>query len=419
MLCLGIDIGTSGVRSAVLEGDTLVATARAAHPVQQSQNIDATLWWTAVAACLHEQAVSLRAAGHEMQDIARIAVDGTSGSMVLTDSALTPVSPALMYNSKGFEAEAAKIAPHAAPNHITCGSNSALARALRLVGTATAPPTYLLHQADFIAACLMGQGGHSDFNNALKTGFDPETERWPDWIDQVIDPAILPKVHAPGVAIGPLSAEAASTFGFAPTAQIHAGTTDSIAAFLACAPIREGVAVTSLGSTLAIKLLSPARIDDPSIGLYSHRLGDFWLVGGASNTGGAVLKSVFSDAELAALSAQIDPNQQTQLDYYPLLQAGERFPINDPDLPPRMTPRPADDTAYLHGLLDSIARIEAQCYAEIAARGGCTPSAVFTAGGGAQNDVWTAIRAAHLGVKMERPLYAEAAAGAARLAQSG
>jgi hypothetical protein len=44
-------------------------------------------------------------------------------------------------------------------------------------------------------------------------------------------------------------------------------------------------AVTSLGSTLAIKLLSETRIDDARYGLYSHRLGSSWLVGGASNTG--------------------------------------------------------------------------------------------------------------------------------------
>jgi hypothetical protein len=54
----------------------------------------------------------------------------------------------------------------------------------------------------------------------------------------------------------------------------------------------------------------------------SHRLGDAWLVGGASNVGCAVLREQgFSDEELAALSEGIDPGRDSPLDYYPL--AGE------------------------------------------------------------------------------------------------
>ena len=54
---------------------------------------------------------------------------------------------------------------------------------------------------------------------------------------------------------------------------------DSIAAFLAAGVGEAGHAVTSLGSTLAVKLLSTRRVDDAAYGIYSHRLGDKWLVG--------------------------------------------------------------------------------------------------------------------------------------------
>lgn len=40
----------------------------------------------------------------------------------------------------------------------------------------------LLHQADWAAALLHGQWDVSDWNNALKLGFDPAAERWPDWL---------------------------------------------------------------------------------------------------------------------------------------------------------------------------------------------------------------------------------------------
>ncbi len=418
MLSLGIDIGTSGVRTAVLNGDTVVATARSNHPAQDPSNIDAGKWWDAVATCLDRQMVALRDAGHNTTDISAVAVDGTSGSMVLTDAELRPVSPALMYNSKGFEAEAAQIAKHVSGDHITSGSNSALARAMRLVSVASDNPRHLLHQADFIAAKLLGHGGHSDFNNTLKTGFDPEVEAWPDWIGNVVDPGLLPKVHAPGERLGVVCADAVARFGFSPDTQVHAGTTDSIAAFLSAAPLEEGVAVTSIGSTLAIKLLSRTRIDDHAIGLYSHRLGDFWLVGGASNTGGAVLANFFTPEELARLSAYMDPMQSTGLDYYPLVRPGERFPINDPDLQPRLDPRPDSDVLFLQGMFEGIARIETQCYSEMKACGAEYPKKIYTAGGGAQNSVWTTIRASMLGLMPAAARYSEAAIGTAILAGS-
>ena len=88
--------------------------------------------------------------------------------------------------------------------------------------------------------------------------------------------------------------------------------------------------MSSLGSTLAVKLLSATPCDDAARGIYSHRLGALWLVGGASNVGCAVLREQGFDAEeLARLSASIDPlSPPAHTDYYPLPAAtsGERFP---------------------------------------------------------------------------------------------
>ncbi|MFK7838399.1 MAG: FGGY-family carbohydrate kinase [Sulfitobacter sp.] len=420
-LALGIDIGTSGVRTAVVAPDgSVVSQARASHEAQDPENIDAMAWWRAVEKCLYAQWDGLRDLGYAPSDISRIGVDGTSGSMVLADAALVPVTRALMYNSAGFDAEAKLIDTLAPSVHITKGSNSALARAMHLHAEDTqGKARHLLHQADFIAAKLLGRGGVSDHNNALKTGFDPETEDWPDWIEATGLPrAILPQVVPAGAAIGQISAARAAQHRLSPTTQIHAGTTDSIAAFLAAAPMELGAAVTSLGTTLAVKILSDTRIDDPAIGLYSHRLGAFWLTGGASNTGGGVLASLFSSVDLVRLSALIDPSTQSPLEYYPLIKPGERFPVNDPTYAPCMTPRPTEDAAFLHGLLESIARIEAQCYAAIAERGGAMPTMLFTAGGGAHNPTWSKIRERVLGLSLSEAGSSEASVGTARLIQS-
>ncbi|GAB5447658.1 FGGY-family carbohydrate kinase [Gymnodinialimonas sp.] len=420
-LSLGIDLGTSGIRSAVIDrAGKVVSMARGSYGVQNPDAVDANLWWTGVEKCLTNQIAALRTEGIAPTRIKRIGLDGTSGSMVLTAADLRPVTRALMYNSGGFEQEAARIAALAPDPHITRGTSSALARALRLQAEDTRREArHLLHQADFIAAKLMGQGGFSDHNNALKTGYDPALDAWPEWYGALgLRQDLLPNVPPAGAPARPISAEVAARFGLPSDAIIHVGTTDSIAAFLAAAPLRLGMAVTSLGTTLAIKLLSPHRIDAPEIGLYSHRLGDGWLVGGASNTGGGVLLQDFDASQLAELSERIDPATETPLDYYPLSKPGERFPINDPSQPPRMTPRPADDAAYLHGLLEGIARIERQCYDAMVARGATWPDAVFTAGGGASNPTWTAIRERVLGMPLAPAQHSEAAVGTARLVQA-
>lgn len=86
---------------------------------------------------------------------------------------------------------------------------------------------------------------------------------------------LLPQhVLAPSAVIGPLTAAAASRSGLPSSCLVCAGTTDSIAAFVAAGVSQPGEAVTSLGSTMAVKLLSTTRVDDAAYGVYSHRLGE-------------------------------------------------------------------------------------------------------------------------------------------------
>lgn len=436
---LGLDLGSSGVRSAVIGRDGVpVSQARVAYPPAPPGPGKAMAWWRAAHACISAQVKAMAAARLDPFGIGHIAVDGTSGTVVLTDAAWRPVTRPLYYNDQVFGPEADQIAALAPLPHITRGANSALARVLRLraeagagggagggaakAGAAAREPVHLMHQADFVTAQLRDAGGISDENNALKTGFDPETGRWPGWFDALgLHPPFLPQVVPAGQALGRVHARVAHGLGLSPDLTVHAGTTDSIAAFLAAAgPLGPGGAlpgraVTSLGSTLAVKMLSDRRVDAPEMGLYAHPMGRYWLIGGASNTGGAVLAHYFSPARIKELCARIDPALATQLDYYPLPARGERFPVNDPNFAPRLSPRPKDDAAFLHGLLEGIARIESQCYRAITRKGGPRLRHLTTAGGGSANPVWTAIRARVLGVTPTPARNAEAAVGAALL----
>ena len=115
---------------------------------------------------------------------------------------------------------------------------------------------HLLHQADFIVAKLTECGGHSDYNNSLKTGLDMLTGSWPGWLGKVIDTDLLPRVHATGTPISKIFPALVARIGLASNTIVCAGTTDSIVAFFAAATLKAGVAVT-LGSPLAVKMLSP------------------------------------------------------------------------------------------------------------------------------------------------------------------
>lgn len=416
MLALGVDLGTSGVRVAVVGADGReVALVRGAYRAPQAPETDAGDWWDAVDRALLDLVSRL---GADMGRIRAVAVAGTSGSMVLVDRTLTPVTPALMYHSGGFDAEADAIARAAPPGSTAQGPSGALARLLRLQSLpGAARATHLCHQADLIAARLRGGAGLSDDTNSLKLGWDPATQAWPAWFPAAgVRPGLLPRVVRVGAPFGTVAPAMTRRYGLMPGAALVAGATDSVAAVLATGAAAAGDAVTSLGSTLVIKLLSPVRIDDAGRGVYSHRVGRNWLVGGASNTGGAVLLAHFAASDLARLSALIDPEAESGLDYYPLVRPGERFPLNDPAHAPRLSPRPPDDAAFLHGLLEGMARIEAQGYALLARLGAPPPRRILTAGGGAGNAAWQRIRQRLLAAPVTAAERSEASIGMALLA---
>ena len=167
---------------------------------------------------------------------------------------------------------------------------------------------------------------------------------------------------------------------------------------------------------MVIKLLSITKVDAAEYGIYSHRLGNLWLTGGASNTGGAVLRHFFDDEQLQTLAPKIDPSTKSPLEYYPLLQPGDRFPINDPNLAPQLSPRPTDDAEFLHGLLESMSRIEASGYQKLQDLGADKLTRVYTAGGGAKNHTWQKIRQRYLNIPVSIATNTEAAYRTALLA---
>ncbi|BBH09342.1 xylulose kinase-1 [Prunus dulcis] len=417
-LYLGMDFGTSGARFALIDKrGTIHAEGKREYPhFMSEEKVDWARSWKATLFSLLEDIPS-----HLRKLVASISIDGTSATTLIVDSNTgEPLWRPLLYNESCPDAlpTVKSIAP---PNHTVCSGSSTLCKLVSWWENddSNKKSALLLHQADWLLWLLHGKLGVSDYNNALKVGYDPELESYPPWLLSQPYSQLLPSVRAPGTSIGHLKEDIRSDFGFPNDCVVCAGTTDSIAAFLAARATQPGKAVTSLGSTLAIKLLSTTRIEDARFGVYSHRLDDKWLVGGASNTGGAVLRQIFTDEQLVKLSEQINPMEASLLDYYPLQTIGERFPVADPNMAPRLDPRPESEVKFLHGILESIARIEAKAYSLLKDLGATQVDEVFTAGGGAKNEKWTKIRERVLGLPVSRATQTEAAYGAALLALRG
>ncbi|AUZ84734.1 FGGY-family carbohydrate kinase [Methylophaga nitratireducenticrescens] len=414
---IGIDFGTSGCRICAIDlsGNIIAQTKQnlpAApppypSPKQQSYYLFEAL--TDLVKQIPEFAID------------SISIDATSGSAMLCDPQGNPLSEMLMYNDQPASLASEKIAEKAPINSAAHSPSSGLAKLLYFQLTLALPEKYyLLHQADWLAIQLGATPGMTDYNNALKSGFDVVANHWPSWLKSITPMSVLPTVVAPGTVIGKLSEAVMLELGIKQSVPplIKAGTTDSLAAFIAAGANRVGEGVTSLGSTLVLKLICKTPVFDAQTGVYSHKLGNRWLCGGASNTGGAVLRHFFTDEQLITLSQKIDLKQSPPV-YYPLLKPGERFPIADPNYPPQMLPRSAEDHLFLHGLLAGIASIEKTGYQYLQQLSATPLTSIRSVGGGAKNPVWTQLRQSLLQVPFESVEQTEATYGSALLARDG
>jgi sugar (pentulose or hexulose) kinase len=419
-LFLGLDLGTSGCRGIVInEFADVSAEAR----VDLESTIDskghhqqhAHSWWQAVTVVIRQLAKQI-----DLNRIVALSVDGTSGSVLLCDKDGEPLHDALMYNDARASDEVKTLQRLGIDNSAILSPTSGLAKLLWLKQQDFSQHAhFFLHQADWINGKLLNRFGDSDVNNCLKSGYDPVNQQWPGYFSQLdINPEWLPEVHQLGDELGTINNNIAQQLGLNYETRIITGTTDSTAAIIATGAHKIGEAVTSLGSTLVTKVLSDKPVLNTEYGVYSQPFANHWLVGGASNSGGAVLKQYFSEQQLDNLTNQLEPDKSTGLDYYPLPSVGERFPVNNPNKLSRTTPRPKNDVVFFQGLLESIARIEQQAYQRMKELGAPYPTHVITCGGGATNQAWQKIRQHFLNVPVEVAQQQEAAYGMALLARN-
>ena len=401
-LVLGIDLGTGGVRAAVIDGQKEILQCRAT--TYRRDLSDPSSWRRAC----HELMAGIPS--RLRRSLAALSVDGTSGTLMACNQQGVPLGEALTYCQAcpEQERELRRLTPQGG---VASTSSGSLARALRLIER-HGQDLLLRHQADWITGWLLNDWRWGEESNNLRLGWDLDNACWIDGLSEQPWAPSLPTVVTSGSILGQIATGPAKELGLPDDLLIVAGTTDSNAAVLAAEPdAADGVTV--LGTTLVMKRFTEQPLK--AEGVTRHRVGGRWLCGGASNAGAGVLRRFFNDAQLTELSRQIDPETDSGLSYRPLPAPGERFPVDDPTLTPVLAPRPVSDALYLHGLLEGLAEIELQGWRRLMQLGAALPERVVSIGGGARNPQWRRLRERRLRcpvVSSDAP----PAAGVARLA---
>ncbi|MGB7862731.1 MAG: FGGY family carbohydrate kinase, partial [Candidatus Sulfotelmatobacter sp.] len=253
---LGIDLGTQSVRAAAVTRDGLLV-GQGSHPLatqrdgpRHEQNPEE--WWRAtVSAC--------RAAVDDLpaSSIRSVAVDGTSGSILLVDHSGNALTSGLMYDDSRAVHESRIVNEVGASTWASLGyrmqSSWALPKLLWLLreNHALIRSARLAHQADFINRRLAGHEVPSDSSNALKSGYDLIHDIWPlETFNALgVPDHILPQIVRPGTQLGTVCREAAAMTGIPAGTPIIAGMTDGCAAQIASGGLEVGSWNSVLGTT--------------------------------------------------------------------------------------------------------------------------------------------------------------------------
>lgn len=419
---LGVDIGTQGVRAVLVDGaGSLCGTGESLLPAGmregQRHEQDPRSWWEALCLATRE------AIGHLTdQHIAGVAIDSTSGTLLVVDEAGRARGPALMYDDARASTQATRAQEAGQAVWDSLGYRIQVSWALPRLCWLTEhdmihPGDRVVHQGDYLGARLAGRLVPSDTSSALKTGYDLINECWPEEVisDLGVPLEVLPEVVRPGAQIGQVTSAAAEATGIPTGTVISAGTTDGCAAQISTGAMKPGQWSSALGTTLVIKGATDALLLDPEGSVYCHRNPDGgWLPGGASSSGAAIVSAALRDQDLAELTQRLPPFPIADF-AYPLVGEGERFPFSS-SAAHQVLPTGATPGGQLASIMQSVAFVERLSYDVLASLGADISGTVSFSGGATANAVWNQLRCDVLGRPVLLPRSSQAAVGAAVLA---
>lgn len=426
---LGIDVGTQGARVVLLteKGEQLGSREEVFPLSSNSREEQSPLEWWDCCARLIPALLNDVSGRINREKIKSIAVTSTSGTIVAIDNDANPLVPAIMYSDPRSVKEGAECKRVAEENlsygYTAFNASSGLPKMLWFVRNFPERLPQLsrfIHAADFITGRLCGEYGITDHTNAMKSGYDLHHDQWHDFIfsELGLQREWFQQVKASGSPIGKLKTTLCHSWGLSMDVQVTTGVTDGCASQIASGAVSPGQWNTTIGTTLVIKGVTKKELVDPSGALYNHRHPDgYWMPGGASNTGADWVSEFFPGKNLALLNESAAALVPTDILAWPLLRNGERFPIVAPTAK-GFWPTDAGEAQLFASCMEGVAFIERYAFEQIEKLSGETVSAVYTAGGGSNSDLWLQIRSSVLNKPVHKMQLVSGAAGAAILAAS-
>ncbi len=200
---LGVDLGTQSVRVMAVTEDGHVAASASTPLTSHREGVrheqQPEEWWTATARSCRSVVSQLEGA-----KVLGLAVDATSGTILVVDSNLRTLEPALMYDDGRAREEAAEVDQVGSSRwremSYRVQPSWALPKAVWLDRNGTIPNgSRVIHQNDFINGRLAGEILPTDSSHALKTGYDLIRNEWPTEVLDALkfDSSLLPNVSFP------------------------------------------------------------------------------------------------------------------------------------------------------------------------------------------------------------------------------
>jgi sugar (pentulose or hexulose) kinase len=261
MYVLGIDVGTTGTKSAVIDMQgNIVGMGYQGYNLYPAiggvVEQDANDWWEAVVYSVREATAGLP----DKSSIAAIALSTQGASMVPVDSRFEPMCPVLTWMDTRATAEAKAMAEQLGPDYLyrtsgfDAGAELDAAKILWMRNNRReifAKANSFVSTIEFVNYKLTGHNVSDPTNSAIRQLIDIRTHGYDDEILSAIGIGEdrLPKVEETGSQIGKITTEAAAALGLEPTVQVFNGAHDQYCAALGCGATAANTSLLSTGTS--------------------------------------------------------------------------------------------------------------------------------------------------------------------------
>lgn len=431
---LGIDLGTSAVKTVLVDETQRVVASRSCAIATTSPRAgwseqDPRSWIEASFATLD----GLKADHpRELADVEGIGLSGQMHGATLLDANREPLRPCILWND-GRSAAECRILEQRWPALRAVTGNKAMPgfTAPKLLWVAAHEPEIfaatklvLLPKA-YLRLALSGEA-IEDVSDASGSLWLDAARR--DWSDEGLAATGLSRANMPRLVEGSapaarLKSELAARWGMRKRPMIAGGAGDNPAGAVGIGAIRPGRAFISLGTSGALLVPTRAIAANPerAVHTFCHAVPGMWLQAGAILSAASCLAWIArlfgaSEAELLAPlgSGPIAPSPVSFLPYL----SGERTPHDDPDARGLLDglSHGTGRSEIVQAVLEGVAFALADCR-DVLVDSGLVICEADVIGGGSRSRFWLAVLANVLGMPVHRFAEGEtgAAFGAARL----